>query len=687
MSVVAGLGKAAAAGVLRGTRPARGRAFPKTKQASVVVAVALLALIAFATLIPASQAPNAKHSYYSASSTPDRSAAAAPVSSEPQAAAPQMSEKEALDAYGKLPLFFVPNDGQTDKAVRYYAQGAGYGFFFTRGGATLSFADGKGRGHALGLEFLGANPHPTLEAQKRLAGEVNYLIGDDPTEWQKGLPTHGELIYGGLWPGIDMAVRGEGGKLKYEFHVKPGASVEDVRLAYRGAEELSVGAGGELLVRTSLGVLKDAAPVSYQRIGGERVAVESRYKLLGGEGGGYGFAVGSYDPRYPLVIDPGLDYSTLLGGTNGDIGQGIAVDGRGRAYVTGDTSSADFPTTPGAFDRTFNGFQDAFVTKLNAKGSALAYSTFLGGTDFDQSLGIAVREGRAYVTGQTESANFPTTRRAFDRTLDSIDAFVTKLNARGSALAYSTLLGGTNGDIGQGIAVDGRGRAYVTGQTGSGFSTTPGAFDTTFNGGFQDAFVTKLNGRGSALVYSTFLGGTSSDDGRGIAVRGGRAYVTGFTESADFPTTPGAFDTTFNGVRDAFVTKLNARGSALVYSTFLGGTSSDDGRGIAVDGRGRAYVTGDTSSADFPTTPGAFDTTRTGEQDAFVTKLNARGSALVYSTFLGGRRDDLGLGIAVREGRAYVTGQTDSPNFPTTRRAFDRTLDSIDAFVTKLPTG
>jgi Beta-propeller repeat len=177
-----------------------------------------------------------------------------------------------------------------------------------------------------------------------------------------------------------MAVRGQGGKLKYEFHLKPGASVEDVRLAYRGAEGLSVGAGGELLVRTSMGVLKDAAPVSYQVIGGERVAVESRYKLLEEEGGSYGFAVGSYDPRYPLVIDPGLAYSTFLGGTDDDEGRGIAVDGDGRAYVTGETLSADFPTTPGAFDRTFNGgFLDAFVTKLNASGSALAYSTFLGG--------------------------------------------------------------------------------------------------------------------------------------------------------------------------------------------------------------------------------------------------------------------------------------------------------------------
>ena len=247
--------------------------------------------------------------------------------------------------------------------MRYYAQGAGYGFFFTPNGATLSFAEGKGRGHALALDFLGADPHATLTAKKRLPGEVNYLVGDEPAKWQKGLATHAELLYGELWPGIDMAVRGEGGKLKYEFHLKPGSSVEDVRLGYRGAEGLKVGAGGELLVQTSLGVLKDAAPVSYQRIGGERVAVESRYRLKGD--GGYGFAVGAYDPRYPLVIDPGLDYSTFLGGgASGDQGLGIAVDEMGRAYVTGGTSSADYPTTPGAFDTTFNGSSDAFVAKL-----------------------------------------------------------------------------------------------------------------------------------------------------------------------------------------------------------------------------------------------------------------------------------------------------------------------------------
>jgi hypothetical protein len=692
MSIVTGVGKAAGAEVLTGARPA-GRAFSKTKWALVVVA--LLALAAFATLITASQAPSSEHSS-SVGSTHDQSGAAAPVS---QPAAPQMSEKEALDAYGKLPLSFVPNEGQTDEAVRYSAQGAGYGFFFTHKGATLSFADGKGRGHALALDFQGADSHATLEAQKRLSGEVNYLVGDEPAKWQLGLSTHGELLYGGLWPGINMAVRGEGGNLKYEFHLKPGASVEDVRLAYRGAEGLSVGAGGELLVQTSLGVLKDAAPVCYQRIEGERVAVESRYKLVGD--GGYGFAVGAYDPRYPLVIDPGLDYSTFLGGTDsGDVGSGIAVR-FGSAYVTGSTGSSDYPTTPGAFDTSLNGANDAFVTKLNASGSALAYSTFLGGTNDDYGSDIAVDgKGRAYVTGGTQSANYPMTRGAFDTSYNGrTDAFVTKLNASGSALAYSTFLGGTNTDANTdylGIAVGRGGRAYVTGTTYStDYPATPGAFDTSLNGA-NDAFVTKLNASGSALAYSTFLGGTGGDEaGRDIAVRDDRAYVTGVTDSANYPTTRGAFDRTFNGptfVDDAFVTKLNASGSALDYSTFLGGTEYDQGYGIAVGRGGRAYVTGYTDSANYPTTRGAFDTSLYefgGDRDAFVTKLSASGSALAYSTFLGTRRGngiDQGLGIAV-DGRdmAYVTGSTSSTDYPTTRGAFDTSYNGgFDAFVTKL---
>src|SRR5215217_3201135 len=371
MAVIAVVAKAAGAKVFTGRRPTT-RVFPETKW-TLVVAVAMLA---FATLIPASQPPNTEHS--SVGSEDSQSGTAA-LGSQP--AETQMSEKEAIDAYGKLPLSFIPNEGQTDKAVRYYAQGTGYGFSFTKEEAMLSFAEGKGRGHALALDFLGANPGATLTVRQRLSGKVNYLVGNDPAQWRQGLPTHAELLYGGLWPGIDMAVRGEDGKLKYEFHLKPGSSVEDVRLGYRGVEGLKVGAGGELQVQTSLGVIKDAAPESYQRIGGNRVPVESGYKLTGD--GGYGFWVGAYDPRYPLVIDPGLDYSTFLGGRFIDLGEAIAVDESGSAYVTGLTQSDNYPTTPNAFDTSFNGGfnDDAFVTKLNAAGSALAYSTFLGGTD------------------------------------------------------------------------------------------------------------------------------------------------------------------------------------------------------------------------------------------------------------------------------------------------------------------
>jgi hypothetical protein len=389
-----------------------------------------------------------------------------------------------------------------------------------------------------------------------------------------------------------------------------------------------------------------------------------------------------------------LVYSTFLGGIGTDVGEDIAVDVAGNAYVTGFTASTDFPTTPGAFDTTFNGGQaDAFVTKLNAAGSApLLYSSYLGGAGADFGLGLAIDAiGNAYVAGQTGSTDFPTTPAAFDTTLNGIDAFVTKVNASGSApLMYSTYLGGGGDDPAWGIAVDAAGSAYVTGfTTSANFPTTPGAFDTTLNR-LADVFVTKFNAAGSApLMYSTYLGGDENEVGHGIAVdSNGNAYVTGHTDSADFPTTPTAFDPTKNGGPDAFVTRFNATGSApLVYSTFLGGSGPDEGRQIKVDAAGNAYVTGFTPSADFPTTPGAFGETHNGGYDAFVTKLNAAGSApLLYSTYLGGAGLDAGYGIAIDAvGNAYVTGETSSANFPTTAAAFDTTYNGGgDAFVAKI---
>ena len=270
------------------------------------------------------------------------------------------------------------------------------------------------------------------------------------------------------------------------------------------------------------------------------------------------------------------------------------------------------------------------MTKLNASGSALVYSTFLGGNDWDSGTGISVdAAGDAYVRGQTESTNFPTTAGAFDTTFNggTLDAFVAKLNASGSALVYSTYLGGSgsesSGNPAGAIAVDATGSAYVTGTTSSAnFPTTAGAYDTTYNGGY-DAFVAKLNASGSALVYSTYLGGSGGDEGWGIGVdAAGSAYVTGLTSSSNFPTTAGAFDTTYNGNGDAFVAELNTSGSGLVYSTYLGGSSGDQGNSIDLDAVGNVYVAGQIASSDFPTTPGAFQTSSGGGEDAFVAKFS-----------------------------------------------------------------
>jgi hypothetical protein len=362
--------------------------------------------------------------------------------------------------------------------------------------------------------------------------------------------------------------------------------------------------------------------------------------------------------------------------------------------VTGETWSSDFPTTPGAFDTGFND-RDAFVVKLNASGTGLVYATFLGGSSGDGGYPIAVDgAGSACVTGWTGSSDFPTTVGAFDTSHNGyIDAFVVKLNADGTGLAYATFLGGSDQDASYGIALDGPGSAYVTGDTGSSdFPTTPGAFDTSYNGD-DDAFVVKLNADGTGLVYASFLGGSKGEDSWAIAVDGaGSAYVTGDTESSDFPATPTAFDTSFNGgMTDAFVVKLNADGTGLAYATFLGGSGGGEwGCAIAVDSMGNAYVTGDTGSWwDFPTTPGAFDTSHNGEVDAFVVKLNADGTGLAYATLLGGSDWDTGKAIAVDGvGSAYVAGYIKSSDFPTTVGAFDTSYNGgyRDAFVVELST-
>jgi hypothetical protein len=638
------------------------------------------------------------------------------------AAAKSAAKNRVSQAYGKLPLSFQANRGQTDPRVDFIARGSGYSLFLSASEAVLSLSpaatknppalvkhaarlaaavhaqersstDSTRKPAVVRMTLVDANPNAKVAATEALPGRVNYLLGNDPARWRTGIPTYAKAAYEDVYRGIDVVYYGNQGQLEYDFIIRPGSSPDAISQRFDGADRMELDDQGDLLLHTAGGTLRQGRPHVYQLVDGRRQDIAGSYVLH--QPSHVSFAIGAYDASQPLVIDPVLAYSTYLGGTNSELSQlrSIAVDFSGQAFVTGYSLSIDFPTTVGAFDTTHNGSYDAFVARLSADGSALEYSTYLGGTDADYANGIAIDElGNVYVAGSTTSTNFPTTAGAFQSTnRGGQDVFVTKLAARGSALLYSTYLGGINSEYGHGIALDGVGSAFVTGYTTSGnFPTTPGAFDAVL-GGAEDVFVAKLNPSGSALDYSTYIGGSNLDEAYGIALdTAGNAHVTGATNSADFPTTPGAFDGIWDGT-DAFVTKLNASGSALDYSTFLGGSSYELGYSIAVDASSSTYVTGTTTSADFPTTAGAFDTTYAAAHDGFVTKIDTTGSSLIYSTFIGGSDLDYVLsGAPDASGNFHVAGTTSSPDFPTTPDAFDSTHNApgLDAWVGRLnPSG
>jgi len=630
------------------------------------------------------------------------------------------------DIFGSVPLSFEANDGQADAQVQFLARGPGYGLFLTGTEAVLSLQrpvaeDARNvidsqppDGAVVTMQLVGANASAQAAGQDQLPGIVNYFVGDDPAQWRANIPTFGGVEYQGVYQGIDLVYYGNQRQLEYDFVVAPGADPSSIRLAFGGADQMSLDAQGNLVLHTVGGDVIQRAPVLYQQTGEDRTPVDGSFRL---EGNQVTFQVGSYDTGRPLVIDPVLSYSTYLGGIGFDAGNAIAVDAAGSAYVTGQTGTVDFPTTIGAFRTSLGDTNNAaFITKLNPAGTGLAYSTYLGGGTFSHTVGYGIAVdagGNAYVTGETSSVDFPTTPGAFQSpTLGGYDAFVTKLNAQGNGLVYSVRLSGMFDDFGRGIAIDAAGRAVVTGwltnsnlpPAGPGFPTA-NAFQPEYGGGFQDAFVTKFSADGSALIFSTYLGGASfaSDWGQAVAVdSAGNSYVTGHTYALDFPTTPGAFQRDGAAGVNAFVTKFTPTG-AVAYSTHsLGGSGHEEAYGIAVDSAGNAYITGNTDSWDdplttldtgFPTTPGAFRRTIVGQIDAFVAKLNAAGSALVYGTYLGGSADfgdpgygvDRGWGIAVdAAGSAYVTGDTDSPNFPVVNPIQTFNFWYKDAFVTKL---
>ena len=596
---------------------------------------------------------------------PGSAAPASMAAAEPDAATTRSSEtKRAQRLVANLPLYFIENQGQLDRRAAYYVHGRDKVIYFTAGGLTVvlhsqrqqaavsqvpavvsasdNLAPVAAARWALQLDFVDADPAVRPSGENPSTALMSYFKGR-PEEWQPAVKTFTRLVYPDLWPGIDLVFTGVANQLKYLFVVKPGADPSAIKLRYRGADSVAINGAGQLEVRTPLGDLKDDRPTAYQDGISAIADIEVAYRLLpsaDNESYQYGFKLAAYDRSVPLIIDPAIFvYAGFIGGSGDDRGNAIAVDSDGNAYITGETNSleATFPEVAGP-DQSFNGTVDAFVAKVNAAGTALIYAGFIGGSGNDRGKAIAVDSaGNAYIAGDTTS-------------------------------------------------------------TQSSFPVTVGP-DLTQNGG-TDAFVAKVNASGTALSYAGFIGGSGSDQGNAIAVdSSNRAYVAGATNSlgTSFPDGDGfgalaSFDSTESGILDGFVVRVAANGTALEYASYIGGSGIDQVFGIAVDGAAAAYLTGDTNSsgATFPVT-GALDAVHNGGVDAFVAKVNPAGTALVYAGFLGGVGDDQGKGIAILPGcalncEAYVAGETNSTEatFPVTVGPDLTHNGGIDGFVARV---
>ena len=654
----------------------------------------------------------------------------------------QPSRRSAFTSQERFPLYFVENRGQVDPRAAYYIHGSDKAFYFGSGGVTLvlsqsaptsvasasfnseQFSQGMTPSAisrtAVVLDFVDANSSVTPVGEDLSPARFSYFKG--PREnWAVGLRSYTKLIYPELWPGIDLIYTASADRLKYTFIVKPGADPKRIKLRYRGAESVSLSAQGELLVRTAVNDFRDDKPTAHQESNGGFADVNAAYRLLnspGDTGTAYGFHIGSYDATKVLVIDPAiLVYAGFIGGAGDDRGNAIAVDAAGNSYITGETSSlqSSFPVA-GGLDVGQNGGVDAFVAKVDPTGSQLLFAGFIGGTGDDRGKSIAVDSlGNSYITGETSSdqTSFPVATGP-DLTFNgTVDAFIAKINSTGTNLVYAGYIGGLDADRGMGIAVDSLNRAYVAGETassGSSFPTGAGfgglnSFDSSLNGGV-DAFVARVAADGASLEYAGFIGGIGTDRGTSIAVDSlNRAYITGETDSANssFPTGIGfagltSFDSSSNGLTDAFVARVAADGLSLNYAGYIGGSLADKGNGIVVDGDGNAYVVGEASSdaSSFPAGNGLGVLPGPGQLqgggiDAFVAKINSTGTNLVYAGYIGGTADDRGNAIALMPGCAnscevYITGETSSleASFPVSVGPDLTHNGGVDAFIAKI---
>jgi gliding motility-associated-like protein len=531
----------------------------------------------------------------------------------------------------------------------------------------------------------GKRPYGEQQAVTRF----NYFMGNDPASWTTNVPTYEVLNLGEIWEGVTVKLRAHHDNVEKLFYVDPQVDPAAIQMHLDGAEQLQLAPDGKLVIQTCVGKLYYSAPVAYQWINGKKRLATVAYRIDQESQLAYGFTVADYDPNYELVIDP-LLASTFIGDGRNDWGNALAVDASGNVFVTGYTWSDNFPSTTGSFSEPFNGVKDAYVAKFTNDLSTLLASTFIGGSSWDSGLAIVVEAtGEVIVSGSTGSANFPIAGTSYDNTYNggTNDVFVCKFDNELSSIITSTFIGGGDDDYGYDLALDPTGNVFVTGQTESTDYPATGGYDATFNGGFEDVFVSKLNNGLSALLTSTYLGGSTDESADAIITdAAGNVFITGFTYSDDFPTAGMAIDSTHNGSGDIYVAKFNNNLSVLSAATFIGGTNFEESHAIALDSAQNLFIAGYSGSPEYPTTAGVYDDSHNGNHDAIITKINNELSDILASTFVGGADDDNCYGLVIERAESvFITGISFSGDYPMTNNAFDDTHNGErDIFFSRL---